>query len=80
MRDAVLYYLPVMAYGLIPDHTFDFLLVNGTTNHRAKIYFVSGLKHKCKTRLHGSKHGNPASAEAAKPQGMNDQFFAEPDI
>jgi hypothetical protein len=32
-----------------------------------------------KARLHGSKHGNPASAEAAKPQGTNDQFFAGPD-
>jgi hypothetical protein len=26
-----------------------------------------------KTRIHGSKHGNPASADAAEPQGFNDQ-------
>ncbi len=67
-----------MAYGLIPGLTFDILLLSGAANLRAKIYFVSGLKHILKTRLHGSKHGYPASAEAAKPQGMNDQFFAEP--
>jgi hypothetical protein len=33
-----------------------------------------------KTRFHGSKHGIPASADAAQPQGINDQFSAGPDF
>ena len=40
--------------------------------------FIPGLAQE-ETRLHGSKHGNPASADAARPQGINDQFSTGPD-
>jgi hypothetical protein len=43
------------------------------------IIFIHSWPHFDETRLHGSKHGNPASADAAKPQGINDHFSAGPD-
>jgi len=74
---AVLYYLPVTASGqsiLAARSTKRFA---GSFPDKADAIYLR--PHRIETGHHGSKHGNPASADAAEPQGKNDQFFAGPD-
>jgi hypothetical protein len=77
----MLYYLPVTAFGSFTRRTNGLSACLKQFNHPGKLsifLFIPGLAM-VETRLHGSKHGNPASADAARPQGINDQFFAGPD-
>jgi len=76
----MLYYLPVTAFGSFTCRTNGLSACLQQVNHSGKLsifLFIPGLAL-VETRLHGSKHGNPASADAAMPQGINDQFSAEP--
>jgi hypothetical protein len=77
----MLYYLPVMAFGsfYLPHERLIRLSPASQSLGQIKHFlFIPGLAL-IETRLHGSKHGNPASADAARPQGINDQFSAGPD-
>jgi hypothetical protein len=77
----MLYYLPVTAYGSFyppRERLIRPSFVIQSLGQFKNFYFIPGLAL-IETRLHGSKHGNPASADAARPQGINDQFSTGPD-
>jgi hypothetical protein len=60
-----------MADGYFSRRTFNIWLQVGMSRLKSKIPFQSG-PGKFGVQKNGSKHGNPASAEAAMPQGTND--------
>jgi hypothetical protein len=72
----VLYYLPVTAFGQSVLAARSTKRLAGYAPDKANTIHIR--PHETETGNHGSKHGYPASAAAAEPQGTNDQFFAEP--
>lgn len=72
-RDGIWVFIPCRTSGL----SACLWLVN-KVGKLSVFLFIPGLVQE-ETRLHGSKHGDPASADAARPQGSNDQFSTGPD-
>ena len=80
--EAVLYYLPVRYLGRYFPTSQTTLAGSGEALRNNSFqfsgkYLIHFRSHE-RDRIHGSKHGIPASAKAATPQGINDQFSVGP--
>ena len=79
---AVLYYLSVRYLGRYFPTSQATLAESGEAIRNNSFqffgkYLIHFWSHE-RDQIHGSKHGNPASAKAAMPQGINDQFSVGP--